>query len=227
MNPQLRELDTPADLNLLISDLEASIESYRDFFGQIMSKEDIESSVGEISAIRGSSMQLQQYWQSRLDSIPSSADVDSVALQILTASTTGFWRSLARSFSRKTRTIIGVEEIGIFQRVSSTGHDIVGALGPALPYVSHFESECLRVLDSADRESLGLTAEAATARRTLETIVEEIERDIQAQRSQIQVISLYSQANAAEEVRGLTRALTWLTVTVVLLTIGVLISSAV
>jgi hypothetical protein len=227
MQSQAQELDPPADLILLISDLEASIESYRNFFGQIMSKDDIESSVGEISAIRGSSMQLQQYWQSRLDTIPSSADVDSVALQILTASTTGFWTSLTRTFTRKPRTIVGVEEIGIFQRVSSTGHDIVGALGPALPYVSHFESECQRVLNSTDRESLGLTAEAATARRTLETIVDEIERDIQAQRSQIQVISLYSQANAAEEVRRLTRALTWLTVTVVALTLGVLIVSAI
>jgi hypothetical protein len=208
------------------ADLTTAAETYASqYFGRVLSREGVMSGLEEISVIQDAANRLHTVWRERLASLPSRGQIDSVADSILHPGAQGTLARILHAFHSGNDRTDSVKVMRDFERVSNDGYEILGLISPTLPYAIHLEGEASRAIDRDD-ETDSLRAAATNARQTIEVTAGNIDRDIDSQRSQVQLLTSYTQTSMTEEVRGLTRALTLLTMVVVLLTVGALIISA-
>lgn len=209
------------------TDLAAAAEAYdAQYFGRILSREDVMAAVEEISVIQDAANRLHTVWRTRLAALPSRQQLDGVAdtvLQVGTRGTVGWMWHVFKATDDRAESVRVMRD---FERISNDGYEILRLISPTLPYAIHLEGETTRAADPGDEESTSLQAAAINARQTIEVNAANIDRDIESQRSQVQLLTSYTQTSMTEEVRGLTRALTLLTLVVVLLTVGALVTSA-
>lgn len=213
--------------NSAAADLTAAAEAYAaGYFGRILSsREDVMAALEEISVIQDAANRLHTLWRGRLESLPSRAQLDAVADSILRVGARGTFGWIWNAFRLADDRGESVRVMRDFERVSNDGYEILRLISPTLPYAIHLEGEASRGAERDD-EAESLQAAATNARQTIEVTAANIDRDIDSQRSQVQLLTSYTQTSMTEEVRGLTRALTLLTLVVVLLTIGALVTSA-
>jgi len=209
-------------------DLSAAAEVYAaQYFGRILSRQDVISALEEISVIQGAANRLNTVWRGRLTGLPSRTQLDKVADTTLNVGRRGGTFGWIRyAFGVTEDRAESVRVMRDFERVSSDGYEILRLITPTLPYAIHLEGEASRGSDRDDGESISLQVAATNARQTIEMTAANIDRDIESQHSQVLLLTSYTQTSMTEEVRGLTRTLTLLTIVVVLLTIGALVTSA-
>lgn len=206
-------------------DLSAAAEVYAaQYFGRILSREDVISALEEISVIQDAANRLHTVWRGQLARLPSRAQLDKVADATFYVGKRGTFDWIWHAFGGADDRTESVRVMRDFESVSNNGYEILRIITPTLPYAIHLEGEAIRGADP-DSESASLQAAATNARQTIEVTAANIDRDIESQHSQVQLLTSYTQTSMAEEVRGLTRALTLLTFVVVLLTIGALVTA--
>jgi hypothetical protein len=214
------------DWTAAATDLNNAAEAYASqYFGRILSREGVMSALEEISVIQDAANRLHTAWRERLAGLPSRAQIDLVADSILHPAADGTFARIVHVFHSAGDRTDSVRVMRDFERVSNDGYEILRLISPTLPYAIHLEGEASRGNDRDD-ETASLKAAATNARQTIEVTAGNIDRDIDSQRSQVQLLTSYTQTSMTEEVRGLTRALTLLTMIVVVLTIGALVISA-
>lgn len=207
--------------------LDSAGAEYSDAFGAIFGEDEIQRHLGEISIMRGAAMQMNLTWLRTIADLPSRDRVQQASDAILGAGAKSTVAWLKQVFA-KTQDLSEVAELTrLYQSTSDVGYELLRSLTSVLPFMVHFENECRRTLDQSNVKSAEVIADATATRQTLETIVTNIERDVAGQRSQVQVFGMYSQVSATEEVRGFTRALTVLTMLLVVLAVGALILSSI
>lgn len=208
-------------------DLSAAAEAYAaQYFGRILSREDVMSALEEISAIQDAANRLHTVWRGRLTGLPSRTQLDEVADATLHVGKRGILDWIRHVFEAAEDRTESVRVMRDFERVSNDGYEILRLITPTLPYAIHLEGEASRGADPDDAERASLQVAATNARQTIEVTAANIDRDIESQLSQIQLLTSYTQTSMTEEVRGLTRALALLTFVVVLLTVGALVTAA-
>jgi hypothetical protein len=204
--------------------LRTATDEYRDtYFGRPLNADELAAARDNITTMQYAALRLHELWREQVVSAPTSAEIGS-ALGVQQAEGEKFWIVQAmREAVRRNRLVPLHHVVDRLQESSSLGYGILGVLGPAVAFSSHHERQAGMVFT----EDVGNEHRyAINSRLALEEIDRAIRSDVEAQRAQIETLSLHSQTRLSDEIGRLTGVLILLTLIVVALTLGALILAA-
>lgn len=199
----------PADL------ISASDEYSERWYRPLTEGEELRDAHKTIAAMRDAALGLSSDWDVYAAQLPSSDEVQSAI-----PSPSGASR-LVRPFLDDASAEQIIDLVGRFNRFTNRGHELLRAIRPAVVYVRHFEREATgRELNG--RADPTIRRESVAAREDIELLQRRVAGDVDSQRSQIEILSMYTQMALAKRVTDLTRVLAALTLLLVVVTFAVL-----
>jgi hypothetical protein len=209
-----RETEAESDAAALV----AATDEYSGRWYRPLTGEEISAAHDAVGAMRDAALELQTAWELMLPSVPTTADVQAAMEPSAVRS------RLLRPFLTDSTAGRLIDLVGKFNRFTTRGHGLLRAVDPAVAYARHCEREVAQ-LDQSDRETAELHRRTTFVREDIEMVQSRIQHDVDSQRSQIEILSMYSQMALAKRVTDLTRIVAALTLFLFVATVGVLISA--
>lgn len=161
------------------------------YFGRTLQLDEAKAARNGVARIRAEALNTHKKWKELLSTIPSGNDIGV---------------SIGSMKGNQKQAYQIVEKL---LRTTNIGYNALSNLRPLMPYCSHYRMQCERVfhtdLDVDKRK------DAVELLNSTEQIIFSIQGDVDSQRAQIEILSLYLQTGLTNRLRNLTWILTLLT----------------